>query len=682
MKQRKIRKQDWENLKDFVVDVATSRRNDQFRQDHERIWREVDRQLAMKPMTLVAKTTNAEEAEWRNVLELGELTKAKEIIEADVMRIMFPQDRRWYEAHTELGQEMTDRGPVPAEPKLQKTADNVYRSFTSQQMSDFGFYDRIKMSVGEALAHGSFVAEVEWDTQMMVDEGTKVAQVGSPVWKPHSMWNCYPDPAPSVVGTNMFYNGSMIIESWMPLHKLKAMKGEGWMPSQFKELDEKKNESQTKDGRKTKDVRLVTYYGDLTIDRGDGEIYLPNSKVIVANDKVLVYYAPNELPYPSIIYGGYHKQDVRDPYFTSPLIKMSPMQKMGSKLASRFLDGIDLMTEKPLEYDSNDPQYALNGGPVVAPGSRNGTKYGGKTNLLEVGEPEYALKGIEFVLRSMQEGLGVSSQRSGVQGSDRATAYEISKVEQGGEVRTVEFIRQLVPCVRTWLYMQHALNKKHLKKYSFYNDELNTRDFVRIKQDDLPEAVHFDVVGAKGLLGEEQRINRTTAVTSFAAQSPLFAPLLKPAELLLEMYRDAGQKSPERFVNAGENGEPPPDPRLMQMEQMLQELQQKLQEEQAKTQVKMAELQLKAKGQETDFALRVKELQAELAMKQQEMINDFKIKLMEVQQEMRLKEKEFAMKEQANKQQLEMEKNKPQRTVKKVKYTDDGDIDSVTEERG
>ncbi len=666
VKKRKIRKDDWDSLAKYVTEALTSRQNDGFRKDHERIWKEVDRQIAMKPMQIVPKTEKPQEADWRNVLELGDLTKAKEIIEADVMRITFPQERRWFDAHCELGKEFEETGPQKVDPTLQKMADNVYRSFISQQHGDFGFQDRFKLSIGEALAHGSFVAEIEWETQMMVDSGSKIKTVGAPVWKPHSMWNCYPDPAPSIVGSNMFYAGSMILVSYMDPQKLKSMSGPGWMPGQYKQLDDKKGEQQV-EGRKTKDIKLVKYYGDLTIERGGEDIYLPNSKIIVANDKVVVFFQPNELPYPSVIYGGYHKQDVRDPYYTSPLIKMSPMQKMGSKLASRFLDGIDLMTEKPLEYDANDPQYAMNGGPDIAPGSRSGTKYGGKTNLLEVGEPEYALKGLEWVNQCMQEGLGISAPRSGAPTSDRATAYEVSKVAQGGEVRTVEFIRQIVPCLRTWLYMQHALNEKHLDKYSFYNDELNTQDFVRIKRSDLPDAVHFDVVGAKGLLGEEQRINRTTAVTGFAAGSPIFAPLLKPAELLLEMYRDAGQKSPERFVNAGD-GESPPDPRLMEAQQMIQELQQELMKEKQNTEVKMGELQLKAKAQEEETAMKLKELQAEIELKWAEFRADMLIKGQELRANAALERERH-----------KVEAQKPQKKSRSLKYDEEGKVTQIDE---
>jgi hypothetical protein len=314
-----------------------------------------------------------------------------------------------------------DAAGPQVDPKIQMECDRVLRSLMLQQQSDFGFMDRVKLSVNECMYHGSFVAEVLWQTEMMVQGGDKIATISAPVWQPLSMWNCYPDPSTSILATGMFYPGSMMIESYMPLHKLKEMKTPGWMRGRFKEIVDDEHEVE---GRKTKDYKLVTYYGDLVMERDDGDIFLPNCKAITANG-TLVFYQPNELPYPSIIYGGYERQDVRDPYYTSPIIKYSPVQKMGSKLASRFLDAIDLRTEPPLTYDANDPQFAIDGGPVIAPGMKTGSKGGAEVKPIEVGAPSWALKGLELMLQIQQEGQGVSSVRAGAVTSDRATAYGV-----------------------------------------------------------------------------------------------------------------------------------------------------------------------------------------------------------------------------------------------------------------
>jgi hypothetical protein len=163
--------------------------------------------------------------------------------------------------------------------------------------------------------------------------------------------------------------------------------------------------------------------------------------------------------------------------------------------------------------------------------------------------------------------------------------------------------------------MQHALNKGNLKSYSFYNDEMDTPDFMRLSKDNIPDAAHFDVTGAKGLLGEENRINRTTAVTAFAAGNPLFAPRLEVDELLLDMYRDAGQKNPERFLNKGPQIPPQVQAQMQQMQQVIQQLQQELAKEKMHTQIKAGELALK------------RDVKVEVQMDQQKMAADHQLKI-------------------------------------------------------
>jgi len=105
------------------------------------------------------------------------------------------------------------------------------------------------------------------------------------------------------------------------------------------------------------------------IEATDESLLYLNHKILLMNG-TLVYMKANTLPFAPIIYKGYEKQDVRDPYFTSPIIKMSPIQKMATVLANKYVDGIELHTEPPIVYDSNDPQFAMDGGPRIEPGAK------------------------------------------------------------------------------------------------------------------------------------------------------------------------------------------------------------------------------------------------------------------------------------------------------------------------
>lgn len=609
-KKRRILDRDFDKVESHIKECLSEREKSKFRKAHEVRWKEVDRQLAMEPMERVSPDGRPIKGqEWRSAIELGELTKASEIITADVMRITFA-NANWFEPHVELeGQIDPNTGKYVIASGDQEKADGLLRALMVQQHEDFNFKDRFELAVKEALHHGSFVAEVDWDQQMVAD-GSKVNAIASPIFKPYSMWNAYPDPSPSVVGTGLFYTGSMILIEYMPLHKLKGMKGEGWIQTRLKKI--KKEEHKDKDNE-VKDVKLVKYYGDLVIERADGDdIYLPNMKCILANG-TLVYADTNKLPFASVIFAGYERQDPRDPYYISPIIKQSPIQKFTTVMANKFADAVELRVQPPIEYDANDPDYVANGGPDIAPGSKSGTKSMGKgMKILEIGDPTQALNAMRFGFQQLQEGLGVSSLRQGTQTSDRQTATEAKLMEQGSEVRTIDFIGRLErQALRPFLYMHHNLNRKYLKEYVFYSNEMETPDIVRVTNDDIQVTAHFSVVGAKGILGEKERQQNISNVTVFASGNPLFAPLLNSERILLDMYRDAGKRNPEEWVQAEKGPQIPPQvqAQMQQMQQAMQQMAQQLQEAKSGVMVKMAELDLKRQMAEADNARKQAELQ-------------------------------------------------------------------------
>lgn len=634
-KTRKIRQKDWDNVQKFIKNELDNRKKAEFRREHESIWREVDRQLKMQPMVRITDSGLPVPQTWNSAFELGELSKVSEIITADVMRIAFPMERDWFQAHVETPIQIDpESGQSQWDEEAQKKVDGLLKSMMAQQHIDFGFRSRFELSVKEALHHGSFVAEILWEQDMEVRDGDKVKRIAAPVWVPHSMWNCYPDMSPRIIGTSMFYRGSMIIVSYMPLYKLKQQQGEGWMPSQYSKVPKTSSKTQAQDtGRKKeeseiKDVELATYYGDIVIERGDGDIYLPNSKAVLANG-VIVYYKPNELPYPSVIFGGYEKQDVRDPYFTAPIIKLSPMQKLASIMANKFVDNVALKVEPPIVYDGNDPYMVQRDGPLIAPGAKTPSKSLEAFKPIEVGDPTWALSALEMFFRQLQSGTGVSEVRSSTTPSDRQTAFEVNKIAQAGEVRTVDFVDKLNRNLLTWLYMQHELNVMYLDEYAFYNDDINSPDFIRIGKTEMKQAAasHFDVVGARGLLGEEQRNERMGAVTAFASQNPLFAPLLKPSELLVEAYRDAGVKNPERFVNTEQQDMVP----AQQVEMAVQEAVAPMQEELAKTQEALTKAQMAEQAKVIDAQTKQAMEMKKLEFEEQKIILEHERKMHEIQ---------------------------------------------------
>lgn len=615
VKKRRISEKDWMKVQEYVKKEHGKRKTDSFRKHHELIWKEVDRQVYMKSPEY-RKNDPDHKNDWHSAIELGELAKVSEIVTADAMRLVFPDNRSWFESHIELPPVLNPQTGEMKSPdeKQQKFIDGSLRAFMSQQHLDFGHQQRVELSVKEALHHGGFVATARNESAMMVHDGTGIQSISAPVWVPHSMWNCYPDPSPSVIGTNMFYTGSMIVVEYKPRHKLEEecnSGGLGWMPANLKKVSKRNNKNKDIE---TEDVELINYLGDCVIKREDGDIYLPNSKIILANDTI-VFYAPNDLPFPPVIYNGYEKLDVRDPYYVSPLIKLSPMHKVATTILNKYIECISLSVEPPMLYDGNDPSFVQTGGPVFAPGWKGPTKSMGNVKQLETGDPNAALQGFQLITEQIKQGSTADSIPSG---GDK-TAKEIRAREMRSEVRVVNFVSKLEFSLKTFLYMQHEINKKYMTMYTFYNPEMDAPDFMRITREELPPTARFDVIGSKGILGEEERSQKMSLVVAFASGNPLFAPLLKRVDVLKEMFQDAGQKSPERFINV-------PDDEFQQLEDDIRaqyeeamnqaksqifDLEKKLAISQAVNGAKIEEAQIKSSIQ-ADLAQFKAEIQAQL----------------------------------------------------------------------
>jgi hypothetical protein len=591
---RRITKKDLETLAGYINEEKSRREKNEYRKQHEAIWTEVDRQIQMKAESSKFNSNDPQE-QWESSIELGSLADASEIIADDVMRIAFPSDRDWFKPHVNLSDRLSidpETGDREFDITRQKTVDGVYKSLLSQQHSDFGLKARVKLSVKEALHHGSFVAVAKWASQKMFYGGGRSKEIGAPIWRPYSMWQCFPDDSPEVIGTNITYDGSMIIQEEVPISTILNSKA-------FINRDKIKEQN---DKEKKNHVKILTWYGDVYIKRSSGDdIWVPNYKVILCGDYV-IYYEENELPHSPVIFAGYEKDDVRDPYYSSPLIKRSPTHKLATHCANKYVEAIDLRTFPPLAYDANEPTFKATGGPIIAPKEAYGVRAGGQIKPIEVADPTWALQGLQMFKQEVEEGTGVNAVRKGASASVEQTAFEIQKLDQKSEIRTIDFVATLESqALKPFLYMQHELNKKKLETYQFYNTQLNTPDFVTATKSDIQDFAkecHFEVVGSKGVLGEERRRQGMLEVTGFFGSNPLFAPLLNTEEIMMDAYKDVGVKDPERYLNLNEQMDPQVQAQMEQMQAALQELSQKLQE----TELKAAQIPLIQKDYEAQLS--------------------------------------------------------------------------------
>lgn len=609
VKKRRFTKKDEESVADYVKQEFELRKGDSFRKTHEAIWSVIDKQIAMEAPK--AQQKDKKKGDWHNSVQLGDIADALEVIGADTTRLLFPNDRSYFRPHIEIEGEIDpESGESKIDDNEQRIKDEVLRSLMVQQQADFGFRDRVKMSVKEALSHGGLVAVVEPSTMPKFHGGTDVEVLTSPTWTPYSMWNCYPDPSQHVIGTELFYRGSMIIKAEMPRSKVKKMP--------WRNIDKisEKQRGKTKDAP----VEILYYYGDITIERTNGVMFLPNKKIVIA-DGHFAFQETNKTPFSPVIYTGYEKDDVRDPYFTSPLIKRSPMHSIATRSANKMLDAVDLSVEPPIAYDSLDPRFAKDGGPVIAPGAKIPTRGNASVKTIHVADPAPAREAMILAQRHVQDGTGVDATRKGVSASTEQTAFEVQKKDQKSEIRTIDFVGTLErQAVKPFLYMQHHLNTLELSNYPFYNSNKDTPDFLRASKSDLPKVVHFEITGSKEILGEEQRISRFATAVSFASQNERVAARTNWDSVSEEAWRLAGMKDPQRFVLTDDtNAEA--DQIKEQAEQAIQQMQeqmQKLMEEGKKTQLKLEKSEIEKATTKGELSIMEERQQAEVRIQSQQ----------------------------------------------------------------
>jgi hypothetical protein len=140
------------------------------------------------------------------------------------------------------------------------------------------------------------------------------------------------------------------------------------------------------------------------------------------------------------------------------------------------------------------------------------------------------------------------------------------------------------------------------------------------------------VVGARGVLGEQQRSEKLTQVVAFASNHPRFSMMLKDQKNLKQLYQDAGVKNPEQFIKNEDEMEDPAVQQLKQQaQQIIKELTAKLQESEKAANDKIAGLQQKMQQHQEKTQVLTQSAQLEHAEKMQQMALDYNAKMADIQ---------------------------------------------------
>ena len=157
----------------------------------------------------------------------------------------------------------------------------------------------------------------------------------------------------------------------------------------------------------------------------------------------------------------------------------------------------------------------------------------------------------------------------------------------------VDFVFKIEKGIRAYLYIQHELNLKRLKKYKFYNPEMGMKDFESIGKEFLPKEVHFEGVGSRGVLTERRRSQGMTEITAFLLANERTAHIPKVEEIAMQMYSDVGVKNAERLLNTGSSSSQDNKAQIQEIQQAAQEALAKMQEEVQKLSQQLVENEMK-----------------------------------------------------------------------------------------
>ncbi len=406
---RRLSPLDLKRSAEYVLDEAQRRRGR--RRDFERKWKEIDRQLAMDPVTKrTADGRAVEGTEWMPQLELPLQAETHEMLTADVRRLMFPDDRNFFAARVLMDDANLERlvsRPIIAglDDGMEAFLRDIGKKEIDQEFLDemnaavlrhfhraYGMRDKWDLVNGEAMKYSTGIARAIRATVPVTfnsDAGVHRTRKRIPVLVPRPLKNVYLDDSKhAVLNQGMLVEPSVIEWTWHRLIELqKAAKigsgsfsdeNGGWMKARIGRIEASR--------RADEHIDLLEFEGDLLIPRSQGRnIDLPNvlATVLVGRGGPdIVRLRSREFPWRSYVITHYHHDKIDSAYGTSPLMIGSPIHKAATEALSRMLQAAALNTEPPVRYDPSDYHLAAQGGPDISPRARWQTQVGKGSTVL------------------------------------------------------------------------------------------------------------------------------------------------------------------------------------------------------------------------------------------------------------------------------------------------------------
>jgi hypothetical protein len=523
---RKVTKKDWKLLADTIIEEYKGRK--QRRRDKEELWDEVDRQVAQKPSHKFRAFLKDQKATWIPELELPWQSYTLEVLTADINRLIFPAEGKWFDAASnvpeELFRQLESKNLIAGTDKkvpstiTQDNVDKIVEGVLDNNHKQYRLQSMVGRIAAESLKYSMGVGRVRnVSRSIFMNSRRQVSRkdVKIPVLLPRSIRNTYLDDS-----KHHMMNEGMVIDRgviFCSFHKLvdlflAASKGStdpnsedgGWMPAQLKNLE----------ADNTGHVELLEYEGDIILPRSStGSIYIPNVIVTVVKDGKtkdehrVIRFRFRELPFNTYLEFPYHMEGAEDLYGSSPLVKGMPVQSAAS-IAFAFMSATGaLKALPPTSYDRDDRYLASKGGPAMIPGAQWPSTgrvevYNNIGNLSEMAAVYSAL------YQQYQDITGVNAPRLGQQTVSHTTAFAKQAELNRGTVRTVDFVQDVLSGpLTTFLHYEYEILRRNMKPDTLIYQR-DYKGYLEISKEDLPVEVTFTAHGANGPLEQQQKVQQ------------------------------------------------------------------------------------------------------------------------------------------------------------------------------
>jgi hypothetical protein len=525
---RRFDKRDFGYIADYVNDEYEQRKRN--RSDREREWKDIDRQVAMKPELGFKQLPDGspdKNKTWMAEIELPLQAQALEVLTADCRRMLFADSGPWFRAHAAMTDEYLskvdfkniiagDEAEVPSQIN-QDNADKLVEGFLlhmfAQDFNDEDFFTRCDRIDAESLKYGMGVGRARMYKKSCYTAskaGVHRETQTIPMLAPCSIKNLYlDDPKPSMHSAQLLEPAHIAVDhiKLENLH-MAASRGStdpndedgGWMPAGLKDV--------VPDN--TGFVTLLEMEGDIVVPRKTTRsMVLPGCIVTVAvggkgsgteTSRAMVRFRWRKNGRSSYLLFPYHFEGADDRYPTSPLMKGRPVQMAATDALNRLLDSALLKVAPPIGYDKNDVVFGQKGGPQIYPYAQWGTTDPVKVYTELGGDPGVLAGVMAQFINLYAELTGVLPARLGAQTVSHTTAFAKDAELQRGAVRTVDYVNQVGKGAMTrWLGMAYQMGRDAIGSREQVRFHIGAYGgYVEVSKEQLPEYATFEWFGSGG----------------------------------------------------------------------------------------------------------------------------------------------------------------------------------------